>query len=179
MTTCKNGDSSCVIVVRRGCIEEKFDIEDASQYESERQLLARVYGTVPLEDSAELYGKWADNCHEIARRKNLRATGMFAGLTGLGGVSLFLAYEFAVKTKDLPDKLVRYGGTGAAVTLLGLGAGFLLTDILVLSIYLIIPNREKSQAEEYERRCESYRLRFAPALDLIEPSGGVIMRLDF
>ena len=58
----ENVATSCIIV-RRGCDENRYPIGDfVDSKESEEQLLVRVFGAEPQEDSSSTYSDWGISC---------------------------------------------------------------------------------------------------------------------
>ncbi len=163
---------SC-IVVSRGCREEHFALDefvDAS--ESEESLLARVYGSEPLQDSSQIYRQWASSCKKEETRKKT-STWLYAFLAGglctAAGIGLFhIDYEHSA-TKVLGK---------------GLGGVFLVTGIAFLSVDIVAPivwlfKSPDERVQKYEERENAWKLRVAPAINFSEPGGGLMLLLGF
>lgn len=163
---------SC-IVVSRGCREEHFTLDefvDAS--ESEESLLARVYGSEPLQDSSGIYRQWASNCKKEETR---RKTGVWLHAFLAGG--LCTAAGIGLLSIDYEHTATKVLGKGFGWFYLVSGIAFLSVDIVAPIVWLFKSPDERVQ--KYEEREKAWKLRVAPAINFSEPGGGLLLQLGF
>ena len=163
---------SC-IVVSRGCREEHFTLDefvDAS--ESEESLLARVYGSEPLQDSSGIYRQWASNCKKEETR---RKTGVWLHAFLAGG--LCTAAGIGLLSIDYEHTATKVLGKGLGWLYLVSGIAFLSVDIVAPIVWLFKSPDERVQ--KYEEREKAWKLRVAPAINFSEPGGGLLLQLGF
>jgi hypothetical protein len=161
------------IVVSRGCREEHFTLDefvDAS--ESEESLLARVYGSEPLQDSSGIYRQWASNCKKEETR---RKTGVWLHAFLAGG--LCTAAGIGLLSIDYEHTATKVLGKGLGWLYLVSGIAFLSVDIVAPIVWLFKSPSERVQ--KYEERENAWKLRVAPAINFSEPGGGLLLQLGF
>lgn len=161
------------IVVSRGCREEHFTLDefvDAS--ESEESLLARVYGSEPLQDSSGIYRQWASNCKKEETR---RKTGVWLHAFLAGG--LCTAAGIGLLSIDYEHTATKVLGKGLGWLYLVSGIAFLSVDIVAPIVWLFKSPSERVQ--KYEERENAWKLRVAPAINFSEPGGGLMLLLGF
>ncbi len=161
------------IVVSRGCREEHFTLDefvDAS--ESEESLLARVYGSEPLQDSSGIYRQWASNCKKEETR---RKTGVWLYAFFLGGLGT--AAGIGLLSIDYEHTATKVLGKGLGLLYLATGIAFLSIDIVAPIVWLFKSPDERVQ--KYEERENAWKLRVAPSINFSEPGGGLMLQLGF
>lgn len=169
---CSDDAQSCIIVTR-GCREEHFTLDefvDAS--ESEESLLARVYGSEPLQDSSGIYRQWASNCKKEETR---RKTGVWLHAFLAGG--LCTAAGIGLLSIDYEHTATKVLGKGLGWLYLVSGIAFLSVDIVAPIVWLFKSPDERVQ--KYEEREKAWKLRVAPAINFSEPGGGLLLQLGF
>ena len=169
---CDTGAQSC-IVVARGCREEYFAVnEKVDPNEPKESLLARVYGAEPLPDSSRIYAQWASDCKEKESRRKT-STWLYnffvGGLLTAAGIGLFYVDYDYTATKVI--------GRGLGGYMLLCGGIFLSADIIA-PIYWLFKSPDE-RVQKYEEREKAWKLRLAPAINLQQPGGGLLLQLGF
>lgn len=169
---CDEGAQSC-IVVARGCREEYFAVnEKVDPNEPKESLLARVYGAEPLQDSSKVYGQWASDCKQEESRRHTGAwlySFLVGGLSAAAGIGLLYV--------DYDNSATKILGRGTGVLFLVTGIAFLSVDIIA-PIYWLFKSPDE-RVQKYEEREKAWKLRLAPAINLQEPGGGLLLQLGF
>ena len=161
------------IVVSRGCREEHFTLNEfVDPSESEESLLARVYGSEPLQDSSGIYRQWASNCKKEETR---RKTGVWLHAFLAGG--LCTAAGIGLLSIDYEHTATKVLGKGLGLLYLATGIAFLSIDIVAPIVWLFKSPSERVQ--KYEERENAWKLRVAPAINFSEPGGGLMLQLGF
>ncbi|WP_143151987.1 hypothetical protein [Fibrobacter sp. UWR3] len=169
---CDECAQSC-IVVARGCREEYFAVnEKVDPSESNESLLARVYGAEPLQDSSKVYGQWASDCKQEESRRH---TGTWLYSFLVGGLST--AAGIGLLYVDYDNSATKILGRGTGVLFLVTGIAFLSVDIIA-PIYWLFKSPDE-RVQKYEEREKAWKLRLAPAINLQQPGGGLLLQLGF
>jgi hypothetical protein len=171
------GEKSSIIVVR-GCSEHRVDVpEHISSFESEDNLLARAYGSEPLEDSSEIYYGWAADCDFQSSQLGEAWEFVFVGgiygvpATALGAYLLLRDYD--------------YNSTSAFGHIFGIffaASGGIMLTIAVIALPMGIASLfdgSFDKAKDYRKKAESWKLRVAPTINFNEPGGGILLQFGF
>lgn len=155
------------IIVDRGCAEKVFPVnEQIGENETQEQLLARVYGSEPLADSAAVYKAWADSCNSLT--PPLTGVSLALGVTSTAlGVLLLLP--------DYDHQMTNILGKTGGIIFIASGVGFLVASV----ISLVVPTAFQQQGDTYNKKAESWKLRVTPAINFMEPGGGLFIQLGF
>lgn len=164
------------IVVERGCRSEFFKQDSVIDKNlPQDSLLSLVYGNVPSPDSADIYRGWGNSCQQYSSKR-----------LGSGWQTIALGVAFAALGVTLTF-VIDYDYMGTAILGRTLGIGTLLTvvpfaftwgvsDISGSSAQKELGKRYMEKAEQYKDR---YKISVAPAINLREPGGGLLVQLGF
>ena len=164
------------IVVSRGCRSEYIKQDSVLDKNlPQDSLLSLVYGNVPSPDSADIYRGWSQSCQQYSSkrfREGWQLIGVAAVFAALGVTLTFV---------------VDYEHLGTAI----LGRTFGIASLLTLVPFSFTwgtssisgSSKQKEQGERYMEKAEQYKDRYkisvAPAINLREPGGGLLVQLGF
>jgi hypothetical protein len=160
------------IVVDRGCRSEWIKQDSLIDKNlSQDSLLALAYGNVPSPDSADIYRGWSNSCQEYSSkrfREGWQLVGISAAFAALGVVLTFVVDYDHLGTAILG----RTFGIASMLTLVPVTFSWGVSDISGSS-------EQKEQGLRYKEKADLYKLRVAPAINLREPGGGLLLQLGF
>jgi len=160
------------IVVDRGCRSEWIKQDSLIDKNlSQDSLLALAYGNVPSPDSADIYRGWSNSCQESSSkrfREGWQLVGISAAFAALGVVLTFVVDYDHLGTAILG----RTFGIASMLTLVPVTFSWGVSDISGSS-------EQKEQGLRYKEKADLYKLRVAPAINLREPGGGLLLQLGF
>ncbi len=164
------------IVVERGCRYEFFKQDSLIDKNlPQDSLLSLVYGNVPSPDSADIYRGWGDNCQKYASDRLY--DGWQTVAVGVFFAALGVTLTFVVDYDYLGTAILgRTFGIGTLLTVVPFTFGLGVSDISGSSAQKEQGKRYKEKAERYKDR---YKISVAPAINLREPGGGLLVQLGF
>ena len=164
------------IVVSRGCRSEYIKQDSLIDKNlPQDSLLSLVYGNVPSPDSADIYRGWSQSCQQYSSKRFREGW----QLIGVAAVSAALGVTLTF--------VVDYEHLGTAI----LGRTFGIASLLTLVPFSFTwgtssisgSSKQKEQGKRYMEKAEQYKDRYkisvAPAINLREPGGGLLVQLGF
>ena len=164
------------IVVDRGCRSEYIKQDSViDENLPQDSLLSLVYGNVPSPDSADIYRGWSDNCQKYASERF--ESGWKSIALGVVSAAVGVTLTFIVDYDHLGTAIAgRTVGIATLLTLVPVTFSLGASDISGSSAQKEQGKRYKEKAERYK---DWYKISVAPAINLREPGGGLLMQVGF
>jgi hypothetical protein len=164
------------IVVDRGCRSEYIKQDSViDENLPQDSLLSLVYGNVPSPDSADIYNGWGKSCEKYSSERLV--SGWKSIALGVVSVAVGVTLTFIVDYDHLGTAIAgRTFGIATLLTLVPVTFSLGASDISGSSAQKEQGKRYMEKAEQYKDR---YKISVAPAINLQEPGGGLLVQLGF
>ena len=164
------------IVVDRGCRSEYIKQDSViDENLPQDSLLSLVYGNVPSPDSADIYNGWGKSCEKYSSERLV--SGWKSIALGVVSVAVGVTLTFIVDYDHLGTAIAgRTFGIATLLTLVPVTFSLGASDISGSSAQKEQGKRYMEKAEQYKDR---YKISVAPAINLREPGGGLLVQFGF